>query len=181
MTGVQTCALPISGYYETGSNKLYIENSTSSSPLVWGDFALNRVVINGNATHNANARTFFSNGTAGGTSAWYNDSDANLKKNINTIQNPLSKVLNLRGVNYEWKDSDNREKGVRMGFVAQEVQSVVPEVVSNENGTYSMQYSPLTALLVEAIKEQQQIIEQQNKELQELRNQVEAINKLLSK
>ena len=53
----------------------------------------------------------------------------------------------------------NRSPGRQMGFIAQEAVKVIPEVVSGEDGHYAMQYGPITALLVEAIKEQQGIIE----------------------
>jgi hypothetical protein len=141
------------GTHETGSNRLYIESSSSSSPLIWGDFTNDRVVIDGNSTHNTSNRTFFSNGAAGGTGAWNNDSDGRMKKNIATIDRALDKVQNLRGVNFEWKETEHHEEGLQMGFIAQEVEKVIPEVVSNGGDSYSMQYSPLTALLVEAVKE----------------------------
>ena len=153
------------GYSETGSNKLYIANTTTSSPLIWGDFANNQVVINGNASNNSNNRTFFSNGQAGGTTSWYNDSDRRLKKNISTIENALEKVNKLRGVNYQWKDSKTHSAGLQMGFIAQEAEKVIPEVVDNSGDHYSMQYAPVTALLVEAVKEQNKEFRSQNTEL----------------
>jgi hypothetical protein len=45
-----------------------------------------------------------------------------------------------------------------MGFIAQEAAGIIPEVVSHKDGHYAMQYGPVTALLVEALKEQQAII-----------------------
>ena len=101
------------------------------------------------------------NGEAGGTSAWFNDSDRRLKKNISTIDEALEKVNNLRGVNFEWKDQSKYSKGLQMGFIAQEVEQVVPEVVDPSGDHYTMQYAPLTALLVEAVKE----LNARNKEL----------------
>jgi len=157
------------GYNDTTDNKLYIENSSSSSPLIWGDFANDRIVINGNSGDNTNNRTFFSNGSAGGTTAWFNDSDIQLKKNIHTISSSLDKVLHLRGVNYEWKETENHVEGLQMGFIAQEVMEIIPEVVDNSGDHYSMQYAPITALLVEAVKEQQKMIEELKKEIEELK------------
>ncbi|MFC1581737.1 tail fiber domain-containing protein, partial [Candidatus Neomarinimicrobiota bacterium] len=159
------------GANEYGSNELYIENTGTTSPLIWGDFSGNRVVINGNSSHNTSDRTFFSNGAAGGTGAWNNDSDGRKKKNIATIDQALDKVQNLRGVNFEWKETEHHEEGLQMGFIAQEVEAVIPEVVSNGGDSYSMQYSPLTALLVEAVKEQQQIILDLKQRVQSLENQ----------
>ena len=148
------------GRNEMGSDRLYIDNTETSYPLIWGDFSGNRIVINGNSANNPNNRTFYANGTAGGDYAWYNDSDERLKKNIVTIPDALEKVAGLRGVNFEWRDPANLENGKRMGFIAQEAVKVIPEVVGKNGGEfYDMQYAPVTALLVEAIKEQQQIIE----------------------
>ncbi|MHC1703662.1 MAG: tail fiber domain-containing protein [Tenuifilaceae bacterium] len=168
------------------TNKLYIENSSiTSAPLIWGDFAGNRLVVNGSNIHNINNRTFFSNGSAGGTTVWNNDSDVSLKTDIHTVSNAIQKVQGLRGVNFKWKD--NREEGDRIGFIAQEAIGVLPEVVT-AGEIYSMQYAPITALLVEAIKEQQQQIEstiQENQllksELQSLKDQMEQIMALLKK
>jgi hypothetical protein len=89
-------------------------------------------------------------------------SDARFKTNITSIENPLQKVLQLRGVNFDWKTtefparsfSENRS----VGFIAQEVEKILPEVVQTENnaeGYKSVQYDKVVALLVEAIKEQQ--------------------------
>jgi trimeric autotransporter adhesin len=170
---------PNAGYSETGSNVLYIENSTSANPLIWGDFNSNRVVINGNVASNINSRTFFVNGSAGGSGAWWNDSDVRLKRNIETINDALNKVLNLRGVNFEWSDPKSHDDGRRMGFIAQEAEKVIPETVSSESGTYSMQYAPVTALLVEGMKEQQRIIETQRSDIDSLEKKVRLLQSKL--
>ena len=150
------------------SDKLFIDNSDTDSPLIWGDFGNNRAVINGNSGDNSNNRTLFVNGSIGATSAFNNDSDRRLKENIQTIPNALNKVLEMRGVTYQWKD--RREAGDRMGFIAQEVEPILPEVVDNENDHYTMQYAAITAVLVEAIKEQQQEINELKVQLETLTN-----------
>lgn len=133
---------------------------------------------------------FYVHGNAGGTGSWNTTSDARLKKNIKTIESPLSKVLKLRGVSYEWLDET--KSGKQIGFIAQETLEVLPEVVTGtEQTTYSMQYAPITALLVEAIKEQQKLIEELRsknskleekvKEIDNLKAELEAIKKLLTK
>ena len=156
------------GSDEQGSGRLYIDNTNTSTPLIWGNFDANQLVINGNSSNNSNNRTFFVSGTAGGNSGWYQQSDLTLKENIQTISHPLQKVKQLRGVTYEWKNN-NLETGKQIGFIAQEVEKVIPEVVANE-GIYSMQYGPLTALLVEAMKEQQQQIESLQTEVNNLKS-----------
>lgn len=93
------------------------------------------------------------NGDAGGTSAWYQDSDERLKKDINTIENALERVQKLRGVEFEWRDTEKHPEGKQMGFIAQEAIDVVPEVIDQKGEYYSMQYAPMNALLVESIKD----------------------------
>ncbi|MFK7951104.1 MAG: tail fiber domain-containing protein, partial [Saprospiraceae bacterium] len=162
-----------SGYNETGSNKLYIENSNTSSPLIYGEFDNNEIVINGNNTHNTSNYTFYVNGTAGGSSAWNNSSDRRLKENIQTVDNALDKITQMRGVTYEWKDG--REAGSRLGFIAQEVEDILPQVVDTTGDYRTMQYAPITAVLVEAVKEQQAQIESLKAENATLKAQVNTI------
>ena len=87
--------------------------------------------------------------------AYLYSSDRDLKKNIKTLNNSLDKVLQLRGVSFEWKN--NNVKGV--GLVAQEVERIFPELVSDSGGSKAVQYGNLIAPLIEAIKEQQQKID----------------------
>ena len=77
-------------------------------------------------------------------------SDENLKKDITSVESALDKVKRLRGVDYTWKETDQKGKGV----IAQELQEVFPELVSEEpNGYLSVNYNGLIAVLIEAIKE----------------------------
>ena len=83
-------------------------------------------------------------------------SDVNLKHYISTIQNPIEKVKQLRGVNFLWKKNNQAS----IGFIAQEVEEVLPVAVGNANGNKTIDYSKIIPVLTEAIKEQQTIIEQ---------------------
>ena len=121
------------------------------------------------------SRKLYVNGSAGGTEDWNASSDIRLKKNIRIIPNALEKVNNLRGVNFEWKDTENHSKGVKMGFIAQEAKEIIPEVVSKSGEYYSMQYASITALLVEAVKEQNKEFRTQNAELKKRVEQLEEI------
>ncbi|MFH1789637.1 MAG: tail fiber domain-containing protein [bacterium] len=104
--------------------------------------------------------SLFVNGLAGGTDTWYSSSDMRLKTNVVSIENALEKVKQLRGVQFDWIDDTNRSKGKQIGFIAQETLPIVPEVVNQIGDMYSIKYGALTALLAEAIKEQQIKIEQ---------------------
>ena len=90
----------------------------------------------------------------------YSGSDIDLKKNIQTITNALDKVLQLRGVEFDWKSTNEHQIGV----IAQEVENIIPEVVVGENGDKAVAYGNLVSVLIEAIKElTQRVIELENK------------------
>jgi len=94
--------------------------------------------------------------TGGG---WSPISDRRVKKNIVPITNPLTKVKQLRGVYFDWsqpEDEDLKLDGHRhIGFIAQDVQHVVPEAVGPiSDGKYlGVDYSSLVPLLLESIRE----------------------------
>ena len=99
-------------------------------------------------------------------------SDISLKKNITPIKGALKKVLCLQGVSYQYNDEQDGdgEEDFRLGFIAQEVEKHFPEVVKEmQDGSKAMSYSDLIAVLVEAIKEQQVIIENLQKEVESQR------------
>jgi hypothetical protein len=96
-------------------------------------------------------------------------SDVRVKENIHTIENALDKTLKLRGVTYNRTDVD--DKSTKIGVIAQEIMEVLPELVSeDETGMYGVSYGNLTAVLIEAIKEQQKQIEELKLEVQKLKS-----------
>ena len=163
------------GRNEIYSDRLYIANSATTRPLIFGEFLDSRLVIAGNDTNNIHDRTFFVNGTAGGLSEWESLSDRKFKHDIVTIPDALQKVLNLRGVNFLWNDPKAGMAGLQMGFIGQEAAEVIPEVVSIKDDHYAMQYAPITALLVEGMKEQQEQIDSQQKEIEQLKALINSI------
>jgi hypothetical protein len=85
----------------------------------------------------------------------YYGSDQRLKENIKPLTEGLRTVLALRGVTFDWRDK-SRGEGTQIGFIAQEVESVAPELVTtNADGIKGVDYARVTPLLVEAIKAQQ--------------------------
>jgi len=101
-------------------------------------------------------------------------SDVRLKKNIQTIDNGLDKVLQMRGVTFNWKEDDADPMA---GMIAQEVLEIMPELVfqNSVDGYYGIHYGETVGLLIEAIKEQQQIINQQDDENSILKTKVEKL------
>jgi hypothetical protein len=118
--------------------------------------------INGSARFRAvGATAFFANLniTSDGTLTTAT-SDIRLKENVEPLNNSLEKLLKLSGVTYNWIG----QEGKRIGFIAQEVEKVIPELVFTNNNTEDkikgIHLDNITAVLVEAIKEQQKIIEE---------------------
>ena len=139
---------------QSESNKLYISNSKEQT-LVSGDFVKRDITFH--ATLNADLLT--------------QDSDARLKKDIDPINLGLEAILQLEGKTYKWNDP-SRSQQTHIGLIAQEVEKVIPEVVTeDENGFKAIAYAKLTTILIEAIKEQQARItelENQNQSLADL-------------
>jgi hypothetical protein len=111
--------------------------------------------------------------TTAGT--WTNASDARLKTNIINSHYGLNQVLQLRPVAYQMKANGEQQ----IGFIAQEVQPILPEVVSGTEGdlekleVLGISYGNLVPVLTKAIQEQQNIIEDQNKRIEKLEKLVE--------
>lgn len=167
------------GKNEDGSNLLYIANTETDQPLVWGSFEQKNLVINGNGADNIAKLTFFVNGDAGGNLAWSTESDARMKEDVEPISQALEKVMSLQGVNFTWKDATRETLGRQMGFIAQQAEPIIPEVVINKDDHYSMQYAPITALLVEAVKEQQKILDDKEQEIRDLRTRIEKLEEMM--
>ncbi|MCB0731545.1 MAG: tail fiber domain-containing protein [Ignavibacteriae bacterium] len=232
------------GQFENGSNLLYIENSESSAPLIWGNFendiaAINgkfgvgtqapsdkveivaatgedalrvkidnatklRVLANGGTTIGANfagtpANGLYVAGDIQNPSGVLHSSDIRFKKNITSIPNCIESIKFLNGIYYDWKTEEFPDRNFnnkrQIGVIAQEVEKVFPELVSTDNEGYkSVNYSKLSPLLIEAIKEQEIRIEHiinQNEELVkqnlefrniniELQNEIVEIKAILS-
>ena len=103
-------------------------------------------------------------------------SDRRAKENIQTIDSALDKVLQLRGVYYNRIDDTSKKRQV--GVIAQEVEEILPEVVTycDVNDEYGVAYGNLSGILIEAVKEQNRIIEKQSEEIKELK---EILNNLI--
>jgi hypothetical protein len=87
----------------------------------------------------------------------YSTSDINFKENIIPIKDALSKVENISGNTYDWKNEFeyiHGFKGNDVGVIAQEIQKVLPEAVrERENGYLGVNYEKIIPLLIESIKE----------------------------
>lgn len=109
---------------------------------------------------------------------WYT-SDRSFKENISSIESPLDKILNINGVAFNWipeKDPD-KIKEKHYGVIAQEIENVFPGLVKEgPEGEKAVAYTELIPVMIEAIKEQQKIIEKQQRDLQALRSAIDGSN-----
>lgn len=93
-------------------------------------------------------------------------SDGRLKEAVEPIGRAIDKILSLRGISFAWKtdegSSDGQSPEREYGLIAQEVKKVCPQAVStNHEEVLAVDFDQLTPILIEAIKEQQRIIELQ--------------------
>jgi hypothetical protein len=131
-------------YQALNENTLNVRGNTPENiPLIWGE-------------NKGRGWTFY---------AWNNfgrhygtNCSIRNKENIQPLTGSLEKILNIRGVTFNWKDSGHHD----LGFIAEEIGKEIPEAVDfEEDGCYAtgMSYQHIIPVLVEAIKEQQQLIE----------------------
>jgi hypothetical protein len=91
---------------------------------------------------------------AGDVVAFGSPSDISLKENIKPIESALDKVKKLQGVTFDWKEQDITNLKEDIGFIAQDVQKVLPELVrENKDGKLSLRHQGIIPVLLEAIKE----------------------------
>jgi hypothetical protein len=97
----------------------------------------------------------------------YSTSDERLKDNIQLISNPIEKVQQLRGVEFDWNDKSMFKAGKHdYGVIAQDVEKVLPELVKETHTGYlGVDYDKMIGLLIEVVKEQE-------KRIKELENKV---------
>ena len=145
----------------TIKNKLNADGVISGSSQILGNSTIHSGSI-GNYQFNSigvgtAASTIAGEIIATGDIVAFYSSDERLKENITPIENAVDKINQMGGYNYDWKEgfeTIHSHKGHDLGVIAQEVQSVLPEVVTErETGYLAVNYEKIVPLLIEAIKE----------------------------
>lgn len=111
-------------------------------------------------------------------------SDVRLKTSIQTIENAIDLIGHLRGVSFDWRHEEYPERNLsekhQIGFIAQEVEAVLPELVKKSSDGYlGVDYAKITPVLVEAVKEQQKQIEQQRSEMSQMQSKLDRLERLV--
>src|SRR5690554_963029 len=134
--------------------------------------------------HSIQGGNIYSNGNlvwhSGNLNPETQSSDIRFKTDIDSIQDPLKKVNALKGISFNWKHSDFPDRhfteGGQIGVIAQEVERILPEVVRiDKDGYKSVAYDKLSAILIEAVKEQQKIIETQENKIENQKTEIDSI------
>ena len=170
------------GLGATVSNRLFIDvdinaQSTDSVSLIYGNFSNNHVAINWNYA-NPIPQALSVNGDASKTTAgnWLANSDARLKTDIEYMNSEqmLQKILRMKGATYHWNDDKtgmDRPTALQYGFIAQDLQKVWPEKVTEDGQGYLMAaYGDYDPMFVEAIKALYQKIEDLEAEVKSLKS-----------
>jgi hypothetical protein len=136
------------------SNTLWSSVDTTTAQFKWYGAATLAATLTGTG-----------NFTAVGNVTGY--SDENLKDNVQTIPDALDKVTQLRGVEFDRNDIEGNPH--QIGVIAQEVEKIIPEVVqTNGDGIKSVAYGNLVGLLIEAIKDLKEEVNELKARLEEV-------------
>ncbi len=182
-------------YYNTNDKTLYVYdgshwvpagdnlgNHTATKNIQMAAFAVSNDGTDGKGLtfETSGNATFAQDVTVKGN--FYTPSDQRLKTKIETLSKALQAIDRLRGVRFEYKDQKKYAKGPKIGVIAQELQKVFPEMVTKgTDGYLKVDYTQLTAVLIEAVKEQQIEIEQLKNSLNKQQEQINTILKKLEK
>ena len=141
-----------------------------ASGLWYNYYNLSNQCTGFNTSTTSSSYTIYASGAIYATGNITAYSDARIKENVVTIDGALDKVNAMRGVYYN--KIDDPEKTKEIGFIAQEVNEVLPEAVTyaEDVDQYGVKYGNVTALLVEAVKELSDQVRDLKAELEELKN-----------
>jgi hypothetical protein len=134
------------------------------------------VIGNGaDANNRSDALTVLFDGTTTIAGDLSINSDARLKANIISLGSTLAKLLQIDGKSYTMKKDENKKQ--KIGVLAQDIEKVFPELVSESNGVKSVNYQGLVPVLINALKEQNDRMKVQQSQIDELKTIVQGLVK----
>ena len=174
--GFQTTASDYASFV-TGQYNLLGSTITNSATEFSPD---NTAFVIGNVTdvdNRSDALTVLFDGTTTIAGDLSINSDARLKANIISLGSTLAKLLQIDGKTYTMKKDENKKQ--KIGVLAQDIEKVFPELVSESNGVKSVNYQGLVPVLINALKEQDSKMKEQDSKINEQEARIERLEKLL--
>lgn len=191
--GIVSFSMRGSDSYSNYGMYTYASNGTN----VYGIYA-------GASSGSTNTYAGYFSGNVTVTGTFSNPSDIKFKQDLNAIDNPLDKIKKLNAYTYYYKSDEEAEKmnfneGLHYGFVAQEMENVFPDLVSDEVHSYDemiikygkkvprehsfkykgINYIEMIPILTQAIKDQQEIIENQQSAIDQQQKEIDELKKMM--
>jgi hypothetical protein len=160
--------LKLGGYYGYGGTRFYSDHPSHTSDMIFS-------VGNGDGNVRVTNSLFVGGQTQ--ASSFRSTSSQRWKEEVATMKNPLELIRQLRGVTYKWKAGTSQQGQSDIGFIAEEIVSVLPAVVGkdDEGKPASVDYGRVSSVLVEAVKEVDTRTATLNEQLAALRAEVSAL------
>jgi len=166
--GDASSAFGISTQTSYGSLAIGRYNLDNGAEGMWNGSDYAFTVGDGTSTSRSNAMYVKKNGDMWLQGSLSQYSDRRLKEDIYVLKDVMQKLNQLNGVRYHWKDKETMGEEEEIGLIAQEVEGVYPELITEVEGYKAVNYVGLIPVLVEALKDQQQMIDAQSNQLEEL-------------
>lgn len=168
------------------ANKLHVKQSVANKAIQWEHEAQADNWTVGIGTVTLNCRFEF-NGTVRGQissadGSYIALSDLRLKEDIEPLPQLMDKIMQLKPSSYYFKTSHKVAKNKSVGFIAQDVEKIFPEMVYDFDGGYKgLNYSAFVVVAVKAIQEQQQKIQEQEEKSQQQEQKINILEERLAK
>lgn len=160
----------------------YNKNTAANGVL---PMPMDKIFMVGNGTGNSDqnrndAFYVLRNGNATLSGMLTQNSDIRFKEKIEPLKNVLNNINHIQPIAYYFKNKQSHSGNKQIGFSAQEIQQQFPELVSKDENDYlSVSYANMTAVAIQAIKEQQELIKKLTTENAEIKNRLEQLEKYI--
>lgn len=170
------------GFGGATSNNFEIRNQVDGAHIILSATGAGNVGI---GTTNP-AQRLHVNGSVQASCGILTCSDARFKENVEPVRGALDKIEQLRGVTFDWKRTEFADRqfaeGRQVGFIAQETEKVLPQIVQRgSDGYLSIDYGRLAPVLVEALKEEATRVRALESENKELRQRLDRLERMIER
>ena len=148
------------GSFKRASSDFVIKSESSDNDIILKGIDSGVTITALTLDMSAEGKALFNNDVVA-----FSSSDKRFKDNITPINNPIEKIKKIGGYEFDWNEKSSYE-GHDVGVIAQEIEKVLPEIVTTrDNGYKAVKYDKIVALLIEGIKDQQLQIDELKSQL----------------